>query len=51
MEQAAKLLLETDLTIGAIAERLGYSDTSNFGHAFRAGMKTSPSDYRAKARQ
>lgn len=51
MEQAAKLLLESDLPIGKIAERLGYSDTSNFRHAFRMGMKISPSVYRATARR
>lgn len=51
MEQAAKLLLESDLPIGKIAERLGYSDASNFRHAFRLGMRISPSDYRATARR
>lgn len=39
---ARRLLLNTDLPIAAIAERLGYADTASFSRAFRRWSGTSP---------
>ncbi len=45
-EQAQKALASTQLSIGDIARFLGYSDASNFGHAFRQWSGMSPRQYR-----
>lgn len=45
MEEAKKLLLNTDLLIKDIAERIGYSDQFYFSRVFRTWMGCSPSDY------
>ena len=45
--EAALLQLRADAaSIDAIAERLGYSDTANFGRAFRRWTGISPAAYR-----
>ena len=46
MRQAARLLRETDWTVGEIAGRLGYENASKFAHAFHQAIGLSPSDYR-----
>jgi len=45
-DQAVKYLKETDLTICDIAEKLGFSDDSNFRRAFKKWTGTSPSELR-----
>ena len=46
---AVRYVVTTDLTVEAIAERLGYSDTANFRHAFRRWTGASPRAYMARA--
>ncbi|UCC14635.1 MAG: AraC family transcriptional regulator [Gammaproteobacteria bacterium] len=43
---ARAYLLDTRLQVEEIAERLGYSDASNFSHAFRQWTGTTPGVYR-----
>lgn len=45
-DQIVRLLVETELPIGQIAETLGFSDIQHFARYFRAGKKTSPLAYR-----
>ena len=45
MKKARLLLENTDLTIEAIAEMLGYRDAGNFYRAFRSCFHTTPRDY------
>lgn len=45
--KATSLLETSPLSIDEIADRLGYSDPSNFGRAFRKWEGVSPSSYRA----
>jgi len=46
---ALSYLATTNFTVDAIAERLGYSDTSNFRHAFRRWTGVSPKAYVVRA--
>ncbi|WP_430885592.1 helix-turn-helix transcriptional regulator [Fusibacter sp. JL216-2] len=46
LSHAANLLSTTDLSIEAIASRVGYSHPSNFGKAFKAKYKRTPLQYR-----
>jgi len=39
-------LLHTDLSVEAIADRLGYQDTSNFSRTFRRWVGMTPRDFR-----
>lgn len=45
IEQARKLL-RSALSVEQVAERMGYSDVSNFGRAFRRWTGTTPAAYR-----
>lgn len=45
-EQARALLRTPALSIEQVAERMGYSDVSNFGRAFRRWTGTTPAAYR-----
>lgn len=45
-ELACWLLLQTTLPIDAVAERLGYGDTSNFSRTFRRWMGMTPREFR-----
>lgn len=45
-EKAMHLLRDNNLTIDEVAERLGYSDTSNFARAFRRWTDMSPAAFR-----
>mgnify|MGYP001189153787 CR=1 FL=1 len=46
-ELACWLLVHTELSIEAVAERLGYSDTSNFSRTFRRWLGMPPNAFRA----
>jgi len=46
---AVSLLTTTPLTAEEIAERLGFSDVTNFRHAFKKWKGMSPAAYRAQA--
>ncbi|MBR0462887.1 MAG: helix-turn-helix transcriptional regulator [Clostridia bacterium] len=46
MKQAIKLLEETDISVGRIAEMVGYISTNTFSRAFRRKQGISPSEYR-----
>lgn len=48
-ELACWLLLQTTLSVEAIAERLGYGDTSNFSRTFRRWLGVTPREFRSSA--
>jgi AraC-like DNA-binding protein len=48
-ELACWLLLQTPLSVEAIAERLGYQDTSNFSRTFRRWLGVTPRAFRQRA--
>lgn len=48
MEEAKRLLKETDLSLSAISARLGFSDAKYFGAMFKRIEKMPPSVYREK---
>lgn len=48
LDTALELLEETDLDITEIAQRVGYSDPSHFGRAFRESLGVTPSSMRAR---
>jgi AraC family transcriptional activator of pobA len=50
MLEAARLLRFTDLTVGEIAFRVGYSDRLYFSRAFRRHFGVAPQGYRERAR-
>ncbi len=45
--KAADRLANSDLSIGTVAERAGYSGADSFARAFRAAYGKTPADYRA----
>ncbi len=50
IEQAQRLLRETELTIAQIASMAGYDNPSKFASAFRADTAMTPQAYRLKSR-
>ncbi len=46
LQQAARMLLSTDMSVKEIAYELGYRHTSSFVRAFKAELESSPADYR-----
>ena len=46
MEQAAKMLRETDVSIAEIAQAVGYDSQSKFTAAFKNQFAVSPREYR-----
>jgi len=46
MDYAARMLTETDMSIAAIAEKLGYGDAKNLARAFRQTKALTPLKYR-----
>ncbi|MGS2717567.1 GlxA family transcriptional regulator [Eionea flava] len=50
MDTACDLLQSSNLFIGDIADKVGYSDVSHFAQIFRKKMALSPSDYRTTVR-
>ena len=51
VERACRLLIETDDTIAAVAQRCGFYDHAHFSRAFAAVMGVSPSAYRRNHQQ
>lgn len=51
MEEAAKLLRESDQSIAEIAQRVGYDSQSKFTAAFKASFRLLPKEYRRSRRQ
>ncbi len=47
-EQASRYLIESDLSVDAIATLLNYHDSSNFRRAFKRWFDLAPSEYRLK---
>ncbi|MDY3917523.1 MAG: response regulator [Candidatus Limivivens sp.] len=50
MEKAAQLLEETDMTVGDIADAVGYGNLAYFTKVFRERNQTTPAQYRAGKR-
>ena len=48
MRQAAKLLLESEMSIAEIALAVGYDSQSKFSTAFKEFFHTLPKEYRKK---
>lgn len=48
LQEAQRLLQDTDLSVGEIAERCGFSGANYFGDVFRRWKGLSPSQYRQK---
>ena len=48
LEYARSLLCRGDVVLAELAVRLGYSETSNFSHAFKRWTGVSPSEYRRR---
>lgn len=48
MEEAARLLRETELSVAEIAGKVGYDSQSKFTTAFKAAFQTLPKEYRKK---
>lgn len=51
MEESARLLRHTGLSVGEIAMRVGFADQMYFSRRFHKLMSCSPRDYRLSARQ
>lgn len=51
MQQAKKLLKDSQLSIGEIANRVGYSDQFHFSKSFKNLVGTSPAQFRENSRQ
>lgn len=51
INRAAQIIADTDLPISEIGARCGFMNISNFNHAFRERIGTTPSDYRRKFRE
>ena len=49
-EISQQALIHSDLTVDEIAAKLGYSETTNFRHAFRRWVGCSPQVFRVQAR-
>jgi AraC-like DNA-binding protein len=46
--EAQNLLINTDMTITAIAAQIGYNNSNYFQNAFRNAVGISPGEYRKK---
>lgn len=46
LDRAQQMLVQTDLSLAALSEALGFTSQSHFSRAFRAYSGKSPSDYR-----
>jgi len=45
------MLVQTELTLAAVSEALGFTSQSHFSRAFRSYAGISPSDYRQQGRR
>lgn len=50
LEQAALMLQQTELSVKQVCYAVGWSDRSNFNHAFRRAFGRSPTAFRAETR-
>ena len=50
MAEARRLLLHSDLAVEAIAERIGYADSTHFVRMFRREHRHTPAAWRAAHR-
>lgn len=48
LEMAKRMLVETDLSVAEIAERLSYSNAQNFIRLFKKHMDITPGQYRKR---
>ncbi|MDE7221017.1 MAG: helix-turn-helix transcriptional regulator, partial [Oscillospiraceae bacterium] len=48
MEQAAKLLLETNMSVSDVAQAVGYDSQSKFAAAFKDALHVLPREYRKR---
>ena len=48
MAAAKKYLAETDLEVGAIVDKCGFSDSSNFSRSFKRVTGSTPTKFRAQ---
>ena len=48
VKEAARTLVETDLSLREVAETWGFADQSHFGKVFRRVLQMSPASYRAR---
>lgn len=46
LDRARMQLLDRSMSVGEVATKLGYSDLTNFSHAFKRWTGSSPSDFR-----
>jgi AraC family transcriptional regulator len=51
LDKAQLMLVQTDLTLAAISDAMGFTSQSHFSRAFRSYAGISPSDYRNKGRR
>lgn len=51
LDKAQQMLVQTDLTLAAISDAMGFTSQSHFSRAFRGYAGISPSDYRNKGRR
>ena len=51
MQQAARLLAETDQSVGEIAQQVGYENQSKFSAVFRQTFQVLPTQYRRQQRE
>lgn len=51
IKAASKLLEETDLTVGEVADKVGYSNLAYFTKVFREKNGSTPAVYRASFRK
>lgn len=51
MQQAARLLAETDQSVGEIAQQVGYENQSKFSAVFRQTFQVLPTQYRRQRRE
>lgn len=51
MQQAARLLAETDQSVGEIAQQVGYENQSKFSAVFRQTFQVLPTEYRRQRRE
>jgi AraC family transcriptional regulator len=51
LDKAQQMLVQTDLTLAAVSEALGFTSQSHFSRAFRGYAGVTPNDYRNRRRR